>query len=169
MVEPNDKITDPPESNAPAPRRSPLRFLVPVIAFLVPAGGAFYAAYSGIVPLPIGEAGHADKSAKVRNPLAPVTFVPIDEMIITLGPDARARHLILEAEIETIPEAAAMIEKLRPRIEDLFNTYLRAVEERDLEDPGGMTKLRAQLLRRIRIVVGSTEIRDLLFTKFVMK
>lgn len=169
MVETNEITTDVEGSKEPPKKRSPLRFLVPIIALLLPAGGGFYASYSGMVALPIG-GQHEEKEKTGRShPLAPVTFVPIDEMIITLGPDSRAQHLILQAEIETVPEAAPMIEKLRPRIADLFNTYLRAVEERDLQDPSGMTKLRAQLLRRIRVVVGSTEVRDLLFTKFVMK
>lgn len=169
MVEATATTTDPPESDAQPKRRSPLRFIVPLIAFIFPAAGGFYATYSGTLLLPLSGAPKNIKQTVTSNPMAPVTFVPIDEMIITLGPDARSSHLILSAEIETVPEAAAMIEKLRPRILDLFNTYLRAVEERDLEEPSGMTKLRAQLLRRIRIVVGSTEVRDLLFTKFVMK
>ena len=57
---------------------------------------------------------------------------------------------------------------LKPRILDVLNEYLRAVEEIELESPGSLTLLRAQMLRRIAIVVGDGLVRDLLILEFVL-
>lgn len=169
MAEPNETALVEEKAAGVAKKSSLLRFVIPVLALLIPAGGGFYVTYSGMLHLPLGsDAKTAHQTNHAYDP-APVSFVPLDEMIISLGPTARARHLIFHAEIETVPEAVAEIEALRPRIMDLFNVYLRAVEENDLEQPSGMTKIRAQLLRRIKVVVGPAEVRDLLFTKFIMK
>jgi len=52
---------------------------------------------------------------------------------------------------------------------DVLNTYLRAVELRDVENPAAMTRLRAQMLRRVNIVTGEGRVNDLLITEFVLK
>ena len=41
-----------------------------------------------------------------------------------------------------------------PRVVDVLNTFLRAVEPRDLEQPSALAPLRAQMLRRIQVVTG---------------
>ncbi|MEM8791497.1 MAG: flagellar basal body-associated FliL family protein [Pseudomonadota bacterium] len=168
MAETSEMVAEAAGDESGSKRSSPLKLLIPVLAFLLTAAGGFYASYSGLIPLPFGGGG-AD-AGDIREQRGPdVAFLPLDEMIISLGPDASATHLVFQAEIETIPAALEPLGKLRPRIVDVLNTYLRAVEERDLRTPGGMTKMRAQLLRRIRVVVGEIEVRDLLFTKFIMK
>ena len=55
-----------------------------------------------------------------------------------------------------------------PRILDVLNTYLRAVEVRDLEQPASLARLRAQMLRRVQVVTGEGRVRDLLITEFVL-
>ncbi|MEM1274929.1 MAG: flagellar basal body-associated FliL family protein [Pseudomonadota bacterium] len=168
MAETSDMVAEAGEEEVAPKRSSPLKFLVPLLALLLPAAGGFYATYSGMVALPFG-GGDESKSEKKMQKSADIAFLSMDEMVISLGPGAVASHLVFQAELETIPAAVDPLSKLRPRIVDVFNTYLRAVEERDLRTPGGMTKMRAQLLRRIRVVVGEIEVRDLLFTKFIMK
>ena len=55
-----------------------------------------------------------------------------------------------------------------PRILDVMNSYLRAIDTGSLEDPAAMVRLRAQMLRRIQIVTGEGRVRDLLVTEFVL-
>ena len=57
---------------------------------------------------------------------------------------------------------------LAPRILDVLNSYLRAIETASIEDPQAMARLRAQMLRRIQIVTGEGRVRDLLITEFVL-
>ena len=48
------------------------------------------------------------------------------------------------------------------------NSYLRALELRDLEDPSALTRLRAQMLRRVQVVAGPERVNDLLVMEFVL-
>ena len=57
---------------------------------------------------------------------------------------------------------------LKPRILDVMNGYLRAVEVQELADPHALVRLRSQMLRRIQIVTGEGRVRDLLVTEFVL-
>ena len=50
----------------------------------------------------------------------------------------------------------------------MVNTYLRAVAPADLEDPGALIRLRAQILRRFQLVAGEARVRDFLITEFVL-
>ncbi|MEM7508267.1 MAG: flagellar basal body-associated FliL family protein [Pseudomonadota bacterium] len=153
-------------------KKGKMGLILALVALLLCGGGGFFATYSGMVALPLGgdKANSKDGAkAKAEPDLPPVAFLPTGEMIISLGPNARAQHLLIEAELEVAPEYLAEMELLRPRVLDVFNTFLRAVEERDLEDPGAMPRLRAQLLRRVQIVTGPDRIRDLLITRFILR
>ena len=55
-----------------------------------------------------------------------------------------------------------------PRVVDVLNSYLRALEIKDLTDPMALPKLRAQMLRRINIATGQGRVRDLLIMEFVL-
>jgi flagellar FliL protein len=57
---------------------------------------------------------------------------------------------------------------LLPRIADVLNGYMRAIDVTQLEDPAALVRMRAQLLRRIQIVTGEGRVRDLLVTEFVL-
>jgi len=89
--------------------------IISLILGLAAAGGGFFAAYSGLLPI------------------------------------------------------GSYITQLKPRIVDVMNTYLNALEARHFEDPVAMLKLRAQLLRRIQIVTGEGRIKDLLIMEFVLQ
>lgn len=142
--------------------------LVGVVLALVMGGGGFFASFSGMLPLP-GGGGDAEEKpmqAMVAQQLA--TFVPIDNMVISLGPRATAKHLKFAAQLEVEPVFTEEVTTLMPRILDVLNTYLRAVEEADIESPAAMTRLRAHMLRRVQIVTGEGRVKDLLITEFVL-
>jgi flagellar FliL protein len=145
--------------------------IIGLLLMLLLGGGGFFATFSGMFALPFGGvAAHVDASPpKPWMDLPPTAFVPLDEIVISLGRGARAKHLVLAAELEIDPAMTAEVELLRPRVLDVLNTYLRALDERDIEDPAAMTRLRAQMLRRIQVVTGEGRVRDLLITRFVMQ
>jgi flagellar FliL protein len=89
-------------------------------------------------------------------------------MIISLGDAAGSRHLRFTAQVEVAEASEADVTLLAPRIMDVLNSYLRAIEISAIEDPKAMAKLRAQMLRRIQIVTGEGRVRDLLITEFVL-
>lgn len=146
----------------PVPRKSKLPLLLALLAAIALGGGAFYATFSGMV---MGPKDHAGPTA---DPLPDVTFVAIDPIMISLGPGTSARHLRFASQLEVEGLHAEDVRRLLPRIVDVLNGYLRAVEVTQLEDPSALVRLKAQMLRRVQIVTGEGRVRDLLISEFVL-
>lgn len=130
-------------------------------------GGGFYAAQSGLLPFGGGAEAHAAAAPSVA-PLPDVSFVPLDPLVISLGSAAQNRHLRFRAQLEVDSARKPEVEALLPRVIDVLNGYLRAVEIAELEDPSALIRLRAQMLRRVQIVTGEGRVRDLLVMEFVL-
>lgn len=135
-----------------------------LLAILAGAGG-FYLVYSGL--LPIGES-QADNSSEPTAPMPEIAFIPLEPMVISLSPQSGNRHLRFNAQLEVETAQVTAVRELLPRIIDVLNTYLRAVETRDLENPAALQGLRTQMLRRIQIVVGPGRVRDVLVMEFIL-
>lgn len=154
-----------PQDPATAPaKRSGKPLLIGLVLALALGGGGFYAAFSGLLPT---FGGREEPSVKIAE-LPDITFVPLTPLIINLGASGSSRHLRFSAELEVAQSAAEEVAKLSPRILDVLNGYLRAVDVAELEEPAALIRLRAQMLRRVQIVVGDGRVRDLLVTEFVL-
>jgi flagellar FliL protein len=164
------------EAEAPSPR-SKWPLLFGLLLALALGGGGFYVAHSGLLPWKAGAQPRSPAAAAVPDVAGSEVmeartgapeFVPLDPMVVMLGPAAGGRHLRFRAELEVAPGSAAAVARLMPRILDVLNGYLRAVPPAELEAPAALVRLRAQLLRRIQIVAGPADVRDLLVTEFVL-
>lgn len=154
------------ESAEPAPRkRSGKPLLVGLVLALLLGGAGFYGAYSGLIPPGSKAAGHG--VAEVA-PLPDVAFVPVPPLVISLGPESNSRYLRFTGELEVPVNFTADVTKMMPRVLDVLNGYLRAVDARQLEEPSALMRLRAQMLRRVQLVVGDGRVRDILVTEFVL-
>ena len=153
------------EEEAPK-KRSKKPLLIGLVLALVLGGGGFYATFSGMI-LGGGEA-HATEEDHAPGPLMGVAFVPLETIVISLAPDSGSEHLRFTAQLEVVDTAAADVTTLSPRILDVINSYLRAIDTASIEDPHAMARLRAQMLRRIQVVTGEGRVRDLLITEFVL-
>ncbi len=122
--------------------------------------------------LPFGGAAKTDGSAtdaadKPAKALADVRFVDLPPVIVSVNA-GEARHLKFHAQLEVNAPYTSDVEKMQPRIMDVLNGYLRAVEVSDLEDSLALMRIRGHLLRRIEIVVGEGRVRDVLVMEFVL-
>lgn len=164
MAEAAAEAEAPQDAEAPK-KKSKKPLLIGLVLALLLGGGGFYATYSGmLLGAPPEEQAEADKP----DPLPDIAFVPIEPVVISLGPDSSSRHLKFTAQLEVAKSYSEEVSLLMPRILDVLNGYLRAVAVGDLEDPSAMAKLRAQMLRRVQIVTGEGRVRDLLVTEFVL-
>ncbi|MCB1338785.1 MAG: flagellar basal body-associated FliL family protein [Maritimibacter sp.] len=165
-----DDATPDTEGTEEAPKKkSRLGLLIGLVLALGFGGGGFFAVYSGLIlgPDPAADAGHGAAESAVEA-LAPVSFVALEPLVVSIGTGSTARHLRFRAELEVNPGAEADVTKLTPRVMDVLNSYLRAVAVSDLEDPSALVSLRAQMLRRIQLVTGEGRVRDLLIMEFVL-
>ena len=104
----------------------------------------------------------------ILHTIAPTAFVPLDALIINLADPSGRRFLRFAAQVEVDPDHLTEVEEIKPRIVDVLNSYLRAVDVSDLEDPTALIGLRAQMLRRVQVVAGPGQVRDLLIMEFVL-
>lgn len=110
------------------------------------------------------ETGH-DADGALLPALAPAAFVPLPPLVVNLP---ERRLLRFAAQVEVAPEHLDEVTALVPRIVDVLNGYLRAVEPAEVEDPAALVRLRAQMLRRVQVVAGGDRARDLLVMEFVV-
>lgn len=152
-------------AEAPPPKRSLLPLIISLFVALLGGGGGFYLVYSGML---LGPESEKEKSSLAAPPLPDTNFVALDPLVISLGPGSRNKHLRFTAHLEVDKKYTADVQTLIPRIMDVLNSYLRAVESSDFEDSSTLTRLRAQILRRLQIVTGEGRIRDILIVEFVL-
>lgn len=151
--------------DTPPKKASKLPLLIGLVGALAVGGGGFYAVYSGMI---LGSHAKDAPAVSSSSPLPNIVFVPVDPITISLGPQSSARFLRFASQLEVDASKAADVQLLLPRISDVLNSYLRAVELVQLEDPSSLMRLKAQMLRRIQIVTGEDRVRDLLISEFVL-
>lgn len=173
----DDKKT---EGGAPA-KRSKMPLIIGVVLALIGAGGGFYAVKFGLIPGGESAAGHPADAVgdhggdggignghRAATKLADIAYVPIEPIVVSLGDGVSGKHLRFRAQLEVVPTYRADVEHLMPRVVDVLNSYLRALELGDLTDSAALMRLRAQMLRRLQVVTGEGRINDLLIMEFVL-
>jgi len=154
-----------PQNVAPK-KRSKLPLILGLVMALVLGGAGFYVTWAGLL-FASGEPTAGEEGHKAA-PLPDIAFVPLEPLVISLGEASESTHLRFTAQLEVNSGAVSDVTHLLPRVLDVLNGYLRAVEMSELEDPSALVRLRAQMLRRIQIVTGEGRVRDLLVTEFVL-
>lgn len=162
------------EDMAEAPRKPGLKqpLMVGILLALIGAGGGFFAIRAGWLALgptatvPESTQGH-DGTVSGAESIGKTAFVAVDPLVISLGEGSPNRHLRFRAQLEVPTDRQAEVTHLMPRVVDVLNSYLRALDIADLEDRTALMRLRSQMLRRVQIVTGPDRVSDLLIMEFV--
>jgi len=156
---------------AEVPRKKSLKLpmMIGVALAILGGGGGFYLVRSGILGSGAAQEPHAvEPDDHALPPLAALSYVAIDPLLVNLPRATGRQFLRFTAALEVPQDHAAEVESLRPRITDVMNGFLRAVEPADFEDQMILAELRSQLLRRIQVVTGEGRVNDLLIIEFVL-
>jgi flagellar protein FliL len=153
-------------NNDAKPKKSKLGLILVIVGILLAGGGGVAVGYLGLIPPDL--LGKSKKEVKLPD-IDNTVFITLPAIIIPLGDHANAKHLRAIFSIETDPNYTKRIDKLKPRLMDMLNTYLRAVEEKELTQPERFQNLQAQMLRRARLVAGENAIKNLLVQDFVLQ
>lgn len=137
-----------------------------LLGALIFGAAGFFVTYSGL--LGGGDSQGEDAVSQMPKEGPKVAFVPVDPLVVSLGLNARSRHLRFGAQLEVPVEFEEEVRHLMPRVLDILNAYLRAIDSRDIENPASLIRLRAHMLRRVQTVTGQGRVRDLLITEFVL-
>jgi flagellar FliL protein len=164
------KMAEPEETEEETPKKkSKMPMILGLVLALAGGGGGFYAVSSGLI---LGGDSHAMEEMAVEEEMITdmpdVAFIPVDPLVISLGEGSNSSHLRFRAQLEVGSTHQHEVERLMPRVVDVLNNYLRALDVKDLEDRSILVRLRAQMLRRIQIVTGGGRVKDLLIMEFVL-
>ncbi len=157
-------------ASAPAAKAGGKRKLVllgaPVLLLPLLAGAWF----GGVMPgAPSGhkQAAHAGKEAEAKPPV----FLELPEMVTNLNGNPRRPNFVkLRARVELArAEDLPVAQAAMPRLQDLFQTYLRETRPEELRGSAGTYRLREELLARGNLAVAPARITDVLFTEMLVQ
>lgn len=158
-----------PAATAALKKKSKLPLILGLVFAILGGAGGYFAVKMGLIGGQAGaEAPAEELPADMLAPLPPVAFVALDPLVINMPNQSGRQFLRFTAQLEVPPAYQAEVEAIKPRIIDVLNGYLRAIELTDLEDPTVLMRLRAQMLRRVQVVTGEGRVRDLLIMEFVL-
>ena len=159
------------DENVDERKSSKLPMIIGLVLALLGGSGGFFAVQSGF----IGGATTEEIKEEIKETeevdtfdIPDVAFIEIPQIVVSLPPNVSAKHLRFRASMEVPSQYATEVETLMPRIQDVLNGYLRALDPAEFERTGILIKLRGQMLRRLKIVAGEGRVRDLLVLEFVL-
>jgi flagellar FliL protein len=142
--------------------------LLAVPILLIGAGAGLW--FSGILPGVLGMRHAAPSSQEAAKPEVPV-FVDLPDMIANLSsPSNKPSYIKLQARLEISKQSDAEKVKLSmPRLQDMFQTYLREMRPEELRGSAGIYRLREELLGRANVVLAPVRVDDVLFTQLLIQ
>jgi flagellar protein FliL len=160
-----------PEDEADAaPKKSGMKKIILLAVPLLLAAVLSGLWFTGILPRMLGLTHEAPKTAVALPPPPPV-FIELPEMVANLnGNPRRPSYVKLSARLELAkPEDADRVRAEIPRLQDLFQTYLREMRPEELRGSAGTYRLREELIARANVATAPARINDVLFTQMLIQ
>lgn len=163
-----------PEGAAKVPIWKKKKFIIiaAAVLVLVLGGGGAGLYFTGMLGGHKSEAGEEGEHAEKKEDKDRVlVFYDLGDLLVNLsGEGKRVNFLKIKVSIELDDEKdKAMIDKIKPRILDDFQTYLRELRVDDLRGSAGMYRLREELLLRVTEAAHPARIRDVLITEMLVQ
>jgi flagellar protein FliL len=164
--EPAPDAEVPPPEKKPAGKKKLIMLAAPVLLIGILAGLWF----SGVGPRLLGIKHNESEKPEASKPAMPV-FVDLPDMIANLNsPSNKPSYIKLQARLEVSqPEDAEKIKQEMPRLQDIFQTYLREMRPEELRGSPGIYRLREELLGRANVAVAPIRVNDVLFTQLLIQ
>ncbi|MFN3513358.1 MAG: flagellar basal body-associated FliL family protein [Phenylobacterium sp.] len=171
------------EGDAPAKKKPPLKLLIIAgAAAVLVLGGGGTAAFLLLKPKPeaAGEkkAEKKDKKGKEGEKLAGqlregpegVLFYTMPNVVVNMQTaDGRATFLKLKLTLE-VPDRGTVdtLEPNMPRLQDMFQTFLRELRPEDLQGSQGSYQLRMEIQRRVNLVIAPAKVNAVLIEEMLI-
>ena len=147
-----------------SPRKSRKLLLFGGIAVLAAlgAGGAYYMGAFGTL---MGRASTSHAAATEPG------FVDVAEVVANLNAGPRRTAFVkLKARLELSSKSdEAAVQLLQPRLQDLFQTYLRDMRPDELRGSAGTYRLREELIARANIALAPARVTEILFVELLIQ
>ncbi len=148
-----------------------LLLAVPLLLVVIGAGVWF----SGVLPHLFGMGAKpavvaATGGAKLADAPPPPVFVDMPELVANLNAGRRTSFIKLHARLEVArAEDQAAVLAAMPRLQDLFQTYLREMQPDELRGSAGTWRLREELIARANVAVDPARVTAVLFTEMLVQ
>jgi flagellar protein FliL len=159
-------------ADEPAPKKAGLSIkkliLLAVPVLLIGAVAGLW--FTGILPGMLGMRHAEPATQEAAQPTVPV-FVDLPDMIANLaGPGGKPSYIKLQARLEiSKQEDADKVKQAMPRLQDMFQTYLREMRPEELRGSAGTYRLREELLGRANVALAPVRVNDVLFTQLLIQ
>jgi flagellar protein FliL len=143
-----------------------LIILVPVLLLTIGGGAAWFLGFFG------GKDEHAAEQADAPPPPPPPTIIyDLPDLLVNLSLAQRGRgnFIKLTASLEVVEADVPEFEDAMPRIVDTFVTYLRELRPDDLRGSAGLTRLREEMLIRVKAAARPARVNDVLFREILVQ
>ncbi len=181
------------EGEAPGKKKLPLKMLIIAgVAALLVLGGGGTAAFMFLKPKP--DEAHAEKggdkkkekkkdkkkeekgkegekgAAVVREGPDGVVFYTLPDVVVNMQTaDGRPTFLKLKLTLELPDESAVeVLDPAMPRLQDMFQTFLRELRPEDLAGSQGSYQLRMEILRRVNLVIAPSKANAVLIEEMLI-
>jgi flagellar protein FliL len=160
-----DDEAAPPEATKSGGKRRLILLTVPVVLVGLSAGLWF----TGVIPRLLGS-NRAEPTAEATKPQAPI-YVDLPEMVANLNSNPhRPNYVKLQARLEVgKPEDVERVKAAMPRLQDLFQTYLREMRPEELRGSAGTFRLREELIGRANLAAAPARVSDVLFLQMLIQ
>jgi flagellar FliL protein len=173
------------ESEGGGRKLPPLRVLIAAgVGALVVLGGGGTAAFMFLSPHPAASAHKlppkpkSDKKGDKSDPNAPqvqdgpdgVVYYTLPDIVVNMQtPDGKPTFLKLKLAFE-LPDhtTADTMDAEMPRLQDVFQTFLRELRPEDLAGSEGTLQLRAELQRRVNLVIAPSKVNGVLIEEMLI-
>jgi len=156
----------PPEATRSGGKRRLILLAIPVV--LVGVGAGLW--FSGVIPRLLGT-NHAEPvAAEAARPQAPI-YVDLPEIVANLNSNPhRPNYVKLQARLEvTRQDDVERVKAAMPRLQDLFQTYLREMRPEELRGSAGTFRLREELIGRANLAAAPARVSDVLFLQMLIQ
>jgi flagellar protein FliL len=162
-----DEAASPPEAETGrADKRKLILLAAPVLLVVVIGAGLWF---TGVVPRLLGLGSH-EQRAESTTPSAPI-YVDLPEMVANLNSNQhKPSYVKLLARLEVSrQEDVELVKQAMPRLQDLFQTYLREMRPEELRGSAGTYRLREELIGRANIAAVPARVSDVLFIQMLVQ
>lgn len=161
--------------DTPPKKRSKMPIILGFVLALLGGGGGFFLTSKGLIggstpsdsdsKVAAEKEGHSD-GAKVIASIG--EFIAVDPVVVNLPPGSKHALLRFSVQLEVAHDYASEVEQQLPRVTDILNTYLRAVDPADLEGRAALLRIRSHLRARLDVVLGPDRVQDILIMEFIL-
>jgi flagellar FliL protein len=159
-----DDIPASPEGEVAVPKSGRKKLIIIVAAAVLALTGVGGAAYA------MGFLGKLTGGKETAATLTP-GGIDLPEIVANLNAgNHRTAFVRIKARLELADKSDEFaVKAASPRIQDLFQTYLRDMRPEELRGSAGTYRLREDLLARVNIALAPARATDILFTEMLMQ